>query len=74
MTPYFIGLAGYSGSGKSTAAECLRHIGGVATLSIDHFYKDESECPRENGVVHWDLPESLHLDRLYAALMEPIEM
>lgn len=70
MIPYFIGLAGYSGAGKSTVVAYLEQMGGAAAFPIDNFYKDEDDCPRLDGRPHWDLPESLHLDRLYEALVE----
>ena len=44
--------------------------GGAVALAIDHFYKDEDECPRLDNRPHWDLPESLHMDELYEALVE----
>lgn len=70
MIPYFIGLAGYSGAGKSTVVMYLEQMGGVAAFSIDNFYKNKDDCPRVDGRPHWDLPESLRLDELYQALVE----
>lgn len=48
----------------------LQEMGGAVALAIDHFYKDEDECPRLDNRPHWDLPESLHMDELYEALVE----
>lgn len=70
MIPYFIGLGGYSGAGKSTVAEYLSRQGGVVTLPMDSFYKNEEDCPKQDGRTHWDLPESLNLDALHETLLE----
>ncbi|MFH1405099.1 MAG: hypothetical protein ABIH21_03320 [Patescibacteria group bacterium] len=69
MIPFLIGLAGLSGAGKSTLTDHLEMQGGVKRFRLDAFYKDESECPVVKGIVHWDLPDSLHMDDVYQTLL-----
>ena len=70
MKPFLIGLAGLSGAGKSTLADHLEAQGGVKRFRLDAYYKDECECPQINGRPHWDLPGSLHMDRVAEALRD----
>ncbi|MFC1788253.1 uridine kinase [Patescibacteria group bacterium] len=70
MKPFLIGLCGFSGAGKSTLAEHLEAQGGVKRFRMDAYYKDEDECPKVDSQIHWDLPESLHLDQMITALGE----
>ncbi len=63
-----IGIAGPSASGKSTLCERLAGE-GVGHLKLDDFYKDEIEMPHSDGRYNWEVPESLHLDRLYETLI-----
>ena len=70
MKPFLIGLCGLSGAGKSTLARHLESQGGVKRFRFDAFYKDEADCPKVEGITHWDLPESLLLDQVYEALCE----
>ena len=71
MKPLLIGLAGITGAGKSTLADHLEAQGGVKRFRVDAYYKNDTDCPKlEDGRPHWDLPESLHLEELYAALSE----
>ena len=58
-----IGIAGGSGSGKSTVADALATAlppGAVALLRHDHYYRDRPDLSREqrNGV-NYDHPEAL---------------
>jgi len=71
MKPFLIGLAGLSGAGKSTIADHLEAQGGIKRFRMDAYYKNTEDCPKlPDGTVHWDLPESLHLDEVYEALQE----
>ena len=77
-----IGIAGGSGSGKSTVArkvaDALRHA-SVAFIDMDAYYKNFAHLPMaERRQVNWDHPDAFdhgllveHLDRLAAG--EPIE-
>ncbi len=67
-----VGIAGGSGSGKSTVA---RRIAGslaasqVAFIDMDAYYKDFSHLPmEERRQVNWDHPEALDVDLLVSHL------
>ncbi len=82
MTRLIIGIAGGSGSGKSTVARKVAESlsdASVAFIDMDAYYRDFSELPmEERRRVNWDHPESFdlellaaHLDRLASG--EPID-
>ena len=67
-----VGIAGGSGSGKSTVA---RRIAGalaasqVAFIDMDAYYKDFSHLPmEERRQVNWDHPEALDVELLVSQL------
>ncbi len=64
--PFIIGITGASGSGKTTFLEELRQqfsAEQVELVSQDNYYRDkEWQKADENGILNFDLPESLHLD------------
>lgn len=66
--PFLIGLAGGSGSGKTTMVRTLRDLlppGHVSTLTQDdHYLPDERQVRDANGWINYDLPEALDLDQL----------
>jgi uridine kinase len=63
MRPIIIGVAGGTGSGKTTVAnEILRRVGAehIAYIPHDAYYRDLSELPpHERGRVNFDHPDSL---------------
>ncbi|HEY3475169.1 MAG TPA: uridine kinase [Anaerolineales bacterium] len=67
-TPLVIGIAGGSGSGKTTVAqEILQRVGPdrIAFLQHDSYYKDLSGLPpRQRAEVNFDHPDSLETDLL----------
>ncbi len=71
-TPIIIGVAGGSGSGKTTVSkEILRHIGAehLAYLQHDAYYRDLSHLPMtERQAVNFDHPDSLENELLIAHL------
>jgi len=68
---YLIGIAGGSASGKSRFLRQLSQaLGEKATvLSLDDFYKPyDEQSPDENGVVNFDLPESIDKERFLSVM------
>jgi uridine kinase len=67
-----IGIAGGSGSGKSTVADALASAlptGTVAILRHDHYYRDRPDLTLEQrNRVNYDHPESLETDLLVSHL------
>lgn len=67
MKPYIIGVAGGSGSGKSTFTNRIKAEFGdsVAVLYHDNYYKRQDDVPFEERVkVNYDHPASLETDLL----------
>ncbi len=65
-TPLFIGIAGGSGSGKTTIAEALvEAIDGVAYIKHDAYYRHNPERSLvERSQVNYDHPDSLETELL----------
>ena len=67
-TPIVIGIAGGTGSGKTTVAQViLRRVGSekIAYLPHDAYYKDHSHLsPEERAQVNYDHPDSLETSLL----------
>ena len=62
MKPYIIGIAGGSGSGKSTFATRLKNAfpNHVSVISCDNYYLPHDELPlQERALLNYDAPESL---------------
>ena len=81
--PLFVGIAGGTGSGKSTVAQKVAEglpAAGVVTLDHDSYYKDLAHLSaEERRAVNFDHPDSLdnelfveHLEKLRRG--EPIDM
>lgn len=72
MKPLIIGIAGGSGSGKSTVARNVAEsLGGrsVAFIDMDAYYRNFSELSlEERRRVNWDHPEAFDYDLLTAHL------
>ena len=68
LTPLVIGIAGGSGSGKTTVANAiLQQVGAdrIAYLPHDAYYKDLSELPPpQRAEINFDHPHSLENDLL----------
>lgn len=62
MKPYIIGIAGGSGSGKSTFAERLREAfpDSISLISCDNYYLPHDDIPlEERALLNYDAPEAL---------------
>ncbi len=65
MKPYIIGIAGGSGSGKSTFAQRLKEAfpDQVALISCDNYYLPHDELPlAERAELNYDAPEALEFE------------
>lgn len=65
MKPYIIGIAGGSGSGKSTFARRLKQAfpDHVSLISCDNYYLPHDELPIEQRAqLNYDAPEALEFD------------
>ena len=66
--PFVLGIAGGSGSGKSTIAKSLLSMlpaGAGLLLEQDHYYRSQSHLPpEEREQVNYDHPDSLELSLL----------
>jgi len=66
--PLVLGIAGGSGSGKSTIAQSVLEAlpqGHAILLQQDHYYRSQSHLPeQERAAVNYDHPDALELDLL----------
>jgi uridine kinase len=83
MRAFIVGIAGGTGSGKTTVAKRIATAlpaGAVTTIEHDAYYRDRSELPpEERAQLNYDHPDALetellveHLDRLRAG--EPVDV
>jgi uridine kinase len=72
-TPILIGIAGGTGSGKTTVANVILDrvgAGKIAFLPHDAYYKDLDDLPRsQRDMINFDHPESLETDLMVEHLM-----
>src|SRR5215208_4951522 len=68
MTPFVIGVAGGSGSGKTTVVRRIRESLGddqVSLLEHDKYYRDRGDLRfEERTALNYDHPDSLETDLL----------
>ncbi|OIQ37247.1 MAG: hypothetical protein BM555_01175 [Crocinitomix sp. MedPE-SWsnd] len=70
---FIVGITGGSGVGKTTLIDGLKNEfeGKVSTFSLDNYYlSKDQQAKDENGVVNFDLPSALDIDRMRADLIE----
>ena len=71
--PYFVGITGGSGSGKTHLVHKLQEeFSGkeICFVTQDNYYKEKSEQPLdEMGVENFDLPQSIDADRFHKDLL-----
>jgi len=83
MRPFIVGIAGGTGSGKTTVAKRIASslpASAVSTIEHDAYYRDRSDLAfEERAQVNYDHPDALetelliaHLDRLRAG--EPVDV
>ena len=73
MKPYIIGIAGGSGSGKSTFAQRLKEAfpEDISLISCDNYYLPHDELPlSERAHLNYDAPEALEFDLMVHHLEE----
>lgn len=74
--PYLVGIAGGSGSGKTSfLRELLNHFPAqkIALVSQDNYYYAKNlQHVDENGVVNFDLPTSINREYFYSDMMKLI--
>ncbi len=73
MKPYIIGIAGGSGSGKSTFAGRLKEAfpEHISLISCDNYYLPHDELPLEKRAhLNYDAPEALEFDLMVRHLEE----
>jgi len=68
--PFLIGIAGGSGSGKSTVtkkiASSLSADGNIVTIEMDSYYGDHPDLTfEERAALNYDHPSAMDFDRLY---------
>ena len=72
MLPMLIGIAGGTGSGKTTVAQKLAHAlpdGRAALIQHDWYYRDRSHLdPAARALINFDEPDALENDLLLADL------
>jgi uridine kinase len=72
FAPYLVGIAGGSGSGKTSLIRALRERlppGTVSVVSQDDYYlPSEHQAVDMNGRINFDLPEGIDLDALASDL------
>lgn len=66
MTPFFIGVTGGSGSGKTAIAkELKKYFGEKASIfHIDNYQKFDEKLPEIYGMENWDHPKSINWKKL----------
>lgn len=73
MKPYIIGIAGGSGSGKSTFAQRLKAAfpDYISLISCDNYYLPHDDLPLEQrALLNYDAPEALEFDLMVRHLEE----
>jgi uridine kinase len=76
--PFIIGVAGGTGSGKTTVAQhvvdAVQGSGRVVMLAMDHYYRDQSDMAFEERVrVNYDHPEAFDTDLYLGHIQELLQ-
>lgn len=77
IKPLIIGVAGGSGSGKTTIVnQIIKELGDIRVVVVPHdaYYKDNNHLPvEERAKLNYDHPDSLETDLLVQHLKELVE-
>ena len=67
----FFGIAGGSGSGKSTVAIslCKKYPEKIALIHVDDYFVAKVDAPIHGEFTNWDHPASVRFDDLYADML-----
>ena len=76
MKPLVIGIAGGTGSGKTTLTNRIKHdfAEDVAILYLDNYYRAHDDIPiEERETINYDHPDALEIDLLVSHLRSLLE-
>ncbi|MGX8728946.1 MAG: uridine kinase, partial [Lachnospiraceae bacterium] len=76
MKPLVIGIAGGTGSGKTTLTNRIKHdfAEDVAILYLDNYYRAHDDIPvEERETINYDHPDALETDLLVSHLRSLLE-
>src|SRR4051812_17551800 len=69
--PFFIGLAGPSGAGKTELGEAMRkELNMIEHIYLDNYFKSPKTFPLREGFLNWELPQNLKYDMLLMHLKQ----
>jgi len=71
MTPFFIGIAGGSGTGKTVLAKELKEALGksASILHMDNYQRFGEKLPKLYGMKNWDHPKAINWDKFLKDLI-----
>lgn len=71
MKPFFIGIAGGSGTGKTALATALKKKLGkkASILHLDNYQRFGQKLPMVQGMKNWDHPKAVNWDKLHKDLV-----
>lgn len=71
MTPFFIGISGGSGAGKTAIAKALKKRLGKksAIFHLDNYQRIGENIAKTGGMKNWDHPDAVNWVRLYKDLV-----
>ena len=66
MEPFFVGITGTSGAGKTTLCETLikRDPEKFGMIQLDDYFKPDELVPTFSGHKNWDDPSSFYIEKL----------
>lgn len=64
MNPYVIGVAGGSGTGKSTLVKGLMEKTTAILVQLDDYVRPESEVPKVGQLFNYDSPKAWNLEKM----------